>query len=41
MRKEGHSSRGFFGGMNHYDNSGHKTGHSSPGILGGWNHYDD
>ncbi|MFQ8882298.1 MAG: hypothetical protein ACLR7W_11150 [Ruminococcus sp.] len=31
----------FFGGMNHYDNNGHKVGESRPGFFGGLNHYDD
>lgn len=30
-----------FGGMNHYDNNGHKVGESRPGFFGGLNHYDD
>ncbi len=35
------SSPSFFGGMNHYDNNGHKVGESRPGFFGGLNHYDD
>ena len=35
----GESRPGFFGGLNHYDDKGHKRGHSNPGFLGGFNHY--
>lgn len=41
MGNKGHSSRGFFGNINHYDENGKKTGHSSPGFFGGYNHYDN
>lgn len=41
MSKKGYSRPGFFGGLNHYDDKGHKRGHSNPGFLGGFNHYDD
>lgn len=34
MRKKGTSRPGFLGGMNHYDDYGHKTGHSYNGLLG-------
>lgn len=40
MGNKGHSSRGFFGNINHYDENGKKTGHSSPGLFGGYNNYD-
>ena len=41
MTKKITSRPGFFGGTNHYDNSGHKVGHSYEGFFGGTNHYDD
>ncbi len=41
MSKKGHSERGFFGNINHYDEYGHKTGYSSPGFFGGYNNYDE
>ena len=37
----GHTDPGLLGGMNHYDNKGHKIGHSNPGLFGDWNHYKD
>lgn len=40
-KKDGYSRKSLFGGINHYDNKGHKTGHSNRGILGDWHHYDD
>lgn len=39
MSKKGYSRPGLFGGLNHYDDKGHKRGHSNPGFLGGFNHY--
>ena len=41
VRKSDIVLRYFFGGMNHYDNNGHKGGENRPGFLGGLNHYDD
>lgn len=40
MRKEGHSSRGFFGNINHYDASGRKIGESRRNFWGGMTNYD-
>ena len=31
----------FLGGMNHYDNNGHKVGESRPGFFGSMKHYDN
>lgn len=41
VRKSDIVLRSSSGGMNHYDNNGHKVGESRPGFLGGLNHYDD
>ncbi len=38
-KKEGYSSKGLFGNINHYDSHGHKIGESRPGLFGGINHY--
>ncbi len=40
MSRKGHSERGLFGDIHHYDEHGHKTGTSRPGIFGGYNNYD-
>ena len=40
-KKDGYSSTGLFGNINHYDSKGRKIGESRPGIFGGINHYDD
>lgn len=39
-KKDGYSSTGLFGNINHYDSNGRKIGESRPGIFGGMNHYD-
>ena len=39
--KIGHSQRGFFGQINHYDNEGNKTGESVRDFWGGYNHYEE
>lgn len=41
MGNKGHSNRGFFGGLDHYDENGRKNGHSSPGLFGGYTNYDE
>lgn len=40
MSRKGHSERGFFGNINHYDEHGRKIGTSSPGFFGGYTNYD-
>lgn len=40
MGNKGHSERGFFGDIYHYDEHGKKIGRSSPGFLGGYTNYD-
>ena len=40
MGNKGHSERGFFGDIHHYDEHGHKTGTSRPGMFGGYTNYD-
>ena len=40
MSRKGHSERGFFGDIYHYDEHGHKTGTSRPGLFGGYTNYD-
>lgn len=40
MANKGHSERGLFGDIHHYDEHGHKTGTSRPGIFGGYTNYD-
>ena len=40
MSRKGHSERGFFGDIHHYDEHGHKTGTSRPGFFGGYTNYD-
>ena len=40
MGNKGHSERGFFGDIHHYDEHGHKTGTSRPGFFGGYTNYD-
>lgn len=41
MGKKGHSERGFFGNINHYDDNGKKIGESRPGFFGGYVNYDE
>ena len=50
MKKDGYSRPGFFGTINHYDanggvntydNNGHKKRHSEKSFLGGYNHYEE
>ncbi len=41
MANKGHSERGFFGDIHHYDEHGHKIGTSRPGMFGGYVNYDD
>ena len=40
MGNKGYSRQGFFGGIHHYDEHGHKTGTSRPGLFGGYTNYD-
>lgn len=40
MGNKGHSERGLFGDIHHYDEHGHKTGTSRPGMFGGYTNYD-
>lgn len=40
MGNKGHSERGLFGDIHHYDEHGHKTGTSRPGFFGGYTNYD-
>ncbi len=40
MGNKGHSERGLFGDIHHYDEHGKKIGTSSPGFLGGYTNYD-
>ena len=40
MANKGHSERGLFGDIYHYDSNGKKIGTSSPGIFGGYTNYD-
>lgn len=40
MANKGHSQRGLFGDIHHYDEHGHKTGTSRPGLFGGYTNYD-
>lgn len=40
MANKGHSERGLFGDIHHYDEHGHKTGTSRPGFFGGYTNYD-
>ena len=41
MSKKGHSERGMFGTINHYDENGKKVGESRPGLFGGYVNYDE
>ena len=41
MNKNGYSSPGLFGSMNHYNNKGAREASSSRGLFGGWNHYSE
>lgn len=38
MSKKGHSERGLFGAIKHYDEHGKKIGESRPGSFGGFKH---
>ena len=40
MGNKGHSERGLFGDIHHYDEHGKKTGTSRPGLFGGYTNYD-
>lgn len=40
MGNKGHSERGLFGDIHHYDEKGKKTGTSRPGLFGGYTNYD-
>ena len=41
MGNKGHSERGMFGNINHYDENGKKVGESRPGMFGGYVNYDN
>ena len=40
MSNKGHSRKGLFGTIEHYDEHGKKTGYSRPGFLGGYENFD-
>lgn len=40
MGNKGHSERGIFGDIHHYDEHGKKIGTSTPGLFGGYTNYD-
>ena len=40
MGNKGHSRKGLFGTIHHYDEHGRKTGHSTPGFFGSYTNYD-
>ena len=40
MGNKGHSRKGLFGTVHHYDEHGKKTGHSRQGMFGYYNNYD-
>ena len=40
MGNKGHSRKGLFGTIEHYDEHGKKTGYSRPGFFGGYENFD-
>ena len=40
MSNKGHSRKGLFGTIEHYDEHGKKTGYSRPGFFGGYENFD-